>query len=623
MLLENISQDVRFATRTLGKTPGFTVVAIVSIALGVGANTAIFSLIDALMWRTLPIKDPQNLFSVATRKDQTIDRQIREKELRSMLENARLADLTAYSPERVSLSVDGNPEPSLDAEIVSGNYFSVLGVRPVAGRSIGPDDDRVLNGHPVAMISYGYWRRRFGLDPSTIGRPLSIAGSPFTIIGVTPPEFVGVEVGLAPDIFVPLTMESTVAQDGSCCAALARLKPGADPQQAVAELDSLYRRARPPAQKVDPATFTEDGKKFWAMGNREVHITMSPAAAGLSKLRQQFSQPLFILMAAVGVVLLIACANITNLLLARGAARRPEFAVRLALGARPSRLTIQLLTESLVLAVLGATLGILLARWATKLLVAFMSVGATPISLDLHPDIRVLSFTVAATLITGLLLGVAPVLHGTRIDLGSAMKGARKSSGSPSRLRPGRVLTVFQVALSFLLLIGAGLFVHSLQNLSASESGFSRESVFIVRIDARRIDSRDRPEWHRLDRAYQDLLEMVGRIPGVHSASLAHVTPASTEPNDFEGLHISAGKLSEPIRQVMIYPATSQGWGFRWCKAATSLRWTIATIPRPYASSMKHSRARCIQVKIRSARHVFTAACRRRGRAAPSCPSKS
>ncbi len=540
-----VFQDLRFALRTLAKTPGFTAVAILSIALGIGANTAIFSLIDALMWRTLPVKDPQTLFSVALKRDETVDRQIREKDLRPMRENARLADLAVYSPERVSLSVDGNPEPSLDAEVVSGNYFSLLGVSPIAGRSIEMDEA------PVAMISYGYWRRRFGLDPSAIGRTISIAGSPFTIVGVTPPEFFGVEVGLAPDVFVPLAMLDTVAPDSTCCDALARPKPGADPQQATAELETLFRHTQPPMPKMDPGMFTEDGKKFWAIGHREPHVTLSPAAAGLSKLRQQFSQPLFILMAAVGVVLLIACANIANLLLARAAARRPEFAVRLALGARPSRLAAQLLTESLLLAAIGAALGILLAGWATKLLVVFLSVGQTPIALDLHPDIRVLSFTATAAIVTGLLFGLMPALRGTRIDLTSAMKGR----GSPSRLRPGKILAVFQVALSLLLLIGAGLFVRSLQNLSESESSVSRDAVSIVSIDARRIDSRDRPEWHRLDRAYRDLLDTVEQIPGVRSASLAHVTPASTDPNDFEGLHIASGKLSEPIRQVMIYPS--------------------------------------------------------------------
>ena len=538
-------QDLRFALRTLAKTPGFTAVAILSIALGIGANTAIFSLIDALMWRTLPVKDPQTLFSVATKKDQTVEREFFYKELGSMRENARQVDLAIYSPERVSLSVDGNPEPSLDAEIVSGYYFSLLGVSPIAGRPIGLDDDG-----PVAMISYGYWRRRFALDPTTIGRTVSIAGSPFTIIGVTPPEFFGVEVGLASDVFVPFAMRETVAPDRNWWSVLARLKPGTNPQQATAELETLYHRARPPAPKMDP-NLTDDGKKFWTISHREPHVILSPAAAGLSKLRQQFSQPLFILMAAVGVVLLIACANIANLLLARAAARRPEFAVRLALGARPSRLAVQLLTESLLLAAIGAALGILLANWATKLLVVFLSVGPTPIALDLHPDIRVLSFTAAVAILTGLLFGLAPALRGTRIDLTSAMKGR----GSPSRLRPGKILAVFQVALSLLLLIGAGLFVRSLQNLSEPDAEVSRDTVSIVRIGAKAIDWRDRPEWRRLDRAYQDLLDTVEQIPGVRSASLAHVTPAGTDPNDFEGLHVPNGKYSEPIRQVMIYPS--------------------------------------------------------------------
>ena len=261
--IDNAAQDIRFTLRTLAKTPSFTAVAILSIALGIGSNTAIFSLIDALMWRTLPVKDPQTLFSVAMKRDQTVDLEFRDKELRSMRENARLVDIAAYSPERLSLSVDGNPEPSLDAEIVSGNYFSLLGVSPVAGRAIGLDDDRILNGHPVAMISYGYWRRRFGLDPSTIGCKISISGSPFTIIGVTPPEFFGVEVGLAPDVFVPLAMRETVAPDGICCAALARLKPATNPQHGNCRTgDSLSPRATTRAKRWTPRRSPRTERNF-------------------------------------------------------------------------------------------------------------------------------------------------------------------------------------------------------------------------------------------------------------------------------------------------------------------------------------------------------------------------
>ncbi|HTB11427.1 MAG TPA: ABC transporter permease [Bryobacteraceae bacterium] len=551
--IDNLTQDVRFALRTLSKTPGFTAVAVLSVALGIGANTAIFSLIDALMWRTLPVKNPQSLLSVALKRDQTVEPDLFYKDYNSLRDHSQLAELAACSPVRVNIAIDGNPEPSIDGEMVSGNYFSLLGVGPTAGRSIGPGDDRVQNGHPVAMISYAYWSRRFALAPSAIGRTLSIYGTPFTIIGVTPPEFFGAEVGLAPDIFVPLTMQDTVAPDHNRWAAFARLKPGIAAQQAAAELDTLYRRAQPP-DKFDASNFTGDGRKFHDVSTRTPHIILIPAAAGLSKLRQQFSQSLFILMAAVGVVLLIACANIANLLLARAAARRPELAMRLALGARPSRLLLQLLTESLVLAAAGAVLGILLARWATKLLVVFLSVGPSPIALDLRPDIRVLSFTTAVSIIAGLLFGLAPALRSTRIDLSSAMKGAGNSSSLPSRLRPGKILAVFQVALSLLLLIGAGLFVRSLQNLNQRDAGFPRESVSVIRIDIRPTDWRDRPEWFRLDSVYKNLLHTVQEIPGVRSASLAQVTPSSPHPMNFEGLISTTGKWSEPIGTITVYP---------------------------------------------------------------------
>ena len=233
LLTETIAQDIRFAVRSFLKTPGLTAIAVVSIALGIGANTAIFSLIDALMWRMLPVKDPHSLLSVVLKRDQTVETEIHYKDCLAMRENAQMTDLALYSLVRLSVSANGDPEPGVDAEMVSGNYFSVLGVRPIAGRPIGPDDDRVLNGHPVAMISYAYWTRRFGLAPSVIGRKISISGSPFTIIGVTPPEFLGVEVGLAPDVFVPLMMQPTVAADRSWFSLLARLRPGILPQQAT------------------------------------------------------------------------------------------------------------------------------------------------------------------------------------------------------------------------------------------------------------------------------------------------------------------------------------------------------------------------------------------------------
>lgn len=536
-----VIDDIRFALRIFAKTPGFTAVAIVSIALGIGANTAIFTLIDALMWRTLPVKNPQTLLSVALKQDQTIESELHYKYERALRENAQLTELAAYATVRMNVAINGNPERRLDGAIVSGNYFSLLGVNPIAGQAIGLNDDRNLNAHPLAMISYAYWSRRFALAPSVIGSQISISGTPFTIIGVTPPGFFGMEVGIAPDIFVPLTMQDGVAPDRNSRAVLARLKSGVGEQQAAAELDALYRRMLPP-DKFDPSHFTADGRKFHDAAAWTPHVSLIPAATGLSKLRQQFSQPLFVLMGAVGVVLLIACANIANLLLARAAVRRPEMAIRLALGARPARLIAQLLTESLLLAAVGAVLGIFLARWATKLLVIFLSTGQSPIALDLHPDIRVLSFTAAIALITGLLFGLAPALRATRI------------ANAPSCLKPGKILAVSQAALSLVLLIGAGLFVRSLQNLIGPASSSSRESVAVLRIDVQPIDWRNRPEWQRLDRAYKDLLETVESLPGVRSASLAQVTPSSPHPVNFEGLLTDSGKVSEPIGTITVYP---------------------------------------------------------------------
>src|SRR6266436_7777740 len=294
--IESTGQDIRFAVRTLAKTPGFTAVAVLSITFGIGANTAIFSLIDAIMWRMLPVKDPERLLAVVRNRGGTIQNGFTYKEYRAMREYSNVAELTAYSPARLNVSVDGSLEPTIDGQMVSGNYFSLLGVNPIAGRAIGPDDDRVPKGHPVAMISHGYWRRRFGLAPSTTGRTLSISGTPFTIIGATPPEFFGAEVGTAPDIFVPLMMQPTVEPAlenllenpivmRTWCLTLARLKPGVYPQQAASALEALYRQVTPPAPEAQKAR----GMVDW-------NVSLNHAATGLSELRLQFSQALFILM---------------------------------------------------------------------------------------------------------------------------------------------------------------------------------------------------------------------------------------------------------------------------------------------------------------------------------------
>jgi predicted permease len=537
-LAGSCAKDFHFAVRTLSKTPGFTAIAALSIALGIGANTAIFSLIDAVMWRMLPVKDPAGLWVVGDG--------MTYQEYETLRDDRQIADLAAYSPVRLNVNVDGVFEPTIDGQLVSGGYFSLLGVNPVIGRAIGAEDDRVPNGHPLAMISYGYWKRRFGLTPSILGRSISISGTPFTIIGVTPPEFFGVDVGIAPDIFVPVMMQPTAMPafenllvnpiiHREWLTTLARLKPGIHVLQATDALDARWRQALPPEIR--------SGR------NAPPKLALNPASTGISSLRRQFSQPLFVLMAVVGIVLLIACANIANLLLARAAARRSEFAMRLALGAGRWRLTRQLLAESIVLGGLGGICGILLARWAMRILVVYMSSGRSPITLDLNPNLRILGFTAAVSIGTGILFGLAPAIRATRIDPWSALKGAGGLlRGGHGGLRPGKLLAVAQVALSLVLLVGAGLFVRSLQKLSGESFGVSRDSVLIVRVEPKGSDQRNIPgTTARLDRTYRALLERVERVPGVRSASLGQSTP--TNPNPGAG-----GQITLPSGQTIRVP---------------------------------------------------------------------
>jgi predicted permease len=532
------------ALRTLLKTPGFTAIAALSIALGIGANTAIFSLIDAVMWRMLPVKDAASLWVVGDG--------MTFQQYQAVHATANVAEVAAYSPVRLNVSVDGSVEPTIDGQLVSGNYFPLLGVSPAIGRTIAAEDDRIPNGHPVATISYRYWKNRFGLAPSVLGSKILISGTPFTIIGVTPPEFFGVEVGMAPDVFVPVMMQPTVMPsvenllenpiiNKSWLTAIGRLKPGVSPAQAAATLDAAWRAGLP-----------QGGK---AAGFAPPKLMLTPASTGISSLRRQFSQPLFVLMAVVGLVLLIACANIANLMLARAAARRPVFAMRLALGAGRWRLIRQLLAEGIVLGVIGGAGGILLARWAMSLLVVYMSSGRSPIALDLNPNLIILGFTAAISIGTGILFGLTPALRATRIDPWVALKSA---GGALNRgaggLRPGKFLAVGQVALSLVLLVGAGLFVRSLQKMSGDSFGVPRDSVLIVRIEPKGSDQRNIPgTTARLDRTYRELLQRVEAIPGVRAAGLSQTTPTNPDTTIAGAVTLASGQVVR-VPMVMLYP---------------------------------------------------------------------
>ena len=539
--VDELGRDIQYGLRMLRRRPGFTVAVVLSLALGIGANTAIFSLLDAVMWRRLPVDRPEELWAVGDQYTHATFRVLAE-------DDAVLAGAAAYAPARLNVSIDGSVEPTAEGQLVSGGYFALLGVTPIAGRAIGREDDRVQNGHPVAMLSDGYWARRFGRDPTTIGRAISISGTPFTVIGVTPPEFLGVEVGTAPDLYVPIMMQPTAMMStsldlvtGSLLATispwlrvLARLQPGVSPEQATAVLEPSVRASflsqfggrlptsRPndlPSRKLAGVAATVEER---------LRPVLTPAATGFSDLRQEFSRPLFILMTVVGILLLIACANTANLLLARATARRREFATRLALGAGRWRLMRQLLVESVLLAALGGAAGLLLAGWATRSLVVFMSLGRTPIVMDLGPDVRVLTFAVSVSVLTGIVFGLIPVVRATGINVTPTLKGVPGLTGGRRGLGPDRLLAVSQIALSLVLLIGAGLFVRSLAALNDRDGGFGRESVLIVRVEPQGSDRRSTIEnSERLDRIYRELLSHVEAVPGVRSASLAQFTPTN------------------------------------------------------------------------------------------------
>jgi predicted permease len=550
--LDDTGRDIRYAWRSLRKHPGFAATAILSLALGIGANTALFTLINAVMWRMLPIRAPESLLVLTQRQGATVDN-FTYQQYTTLRDNASALSIAAFARARLNVRIDGQMEPTAEGQLVSGTYFPLLGVSPIAGRAFGPDDDRTPSGHPVAMISYGYWQRRFGLDPGIVGRSITLSGVPFTIVGVTPPEFFGVEVGTSPDLFVPLMMQPVVMpvsenllvtpiQYVTWVRVIARVASEMSPAQAQATLAPLSQleQFRPPNKRggVSPAPA----------------LALEYAATGLSDLRAQFSTPLRILMGVVGIILLIACANTGSLLLARSAARRAEFAVRVAIGASRARLVRQVLIEGLLLATLAGLCGIALAYYLTSVLVTYVSAGRSPIVLDLTPDLRVLLFAIAVSVITGLLFASVPAIRASKLAIESTsprdLAGTRQGSANPL---PVRVLVVCQVTLSLLLLLTAGLFVRSLQNLNRRDAGTDRDQILIVRVEPRGSDQRNFPGvTDRLDRIYRDLVGRVQQVPGVQSASLARSSPLT--PTNYGGLVTPPSGERRETRIATIYP---------------------------------------------------------------------
>ncbi len=526
--VDSTLQDLRYGLRMLWKDKGFTAIALLSLALGIGANTAIFSLVDTVLIKTLPVKNPEQLV-VLERGDvppgpmRTLSRAFYEQALaqRETLAGVCTFDMT----QRVNVALDRQAEVA-KAQRVTGGFFAVLGVNTLLGRNITEEDDKVPGAHPVVVISHRYWRRRFASDPAIVGKSISLNGHPFTIIGVTPPEFFGAVVGEAPDLWAPMMMSEQISPGFSFTKnlnspvypILARLKPEVSEQQACTLLTGLLRQTA--LEEIGIGIELLSPEKQQAL--RQQTVALTPASQGLASfgnlpsVRAQFSEPLRFLMAVVGLILLIACANVANLSLARATARRKEIAVRLALGAGRFRLIRQLLTESLLLAGLGGALGLALAWWGKRFLLEMAPSGRNPISLNVTLDARVLTFTAAASLLACILFGLAPAWRATAVDLAPALKDGSRGAEGGARLTAGKSLVVMQVALSLSLLISAGLFARSLGKLYALDAGFKKENVLMVSTDARMIGYQGK----QIAALHQRLLERFKTIPGVRSASL-------------------------------------------------------------------------------------------------------
>src|SRR5262245_8391267 len=511
-------QDIRYAARILLKNKLFTTIAVFSLALGIGANTAIFSLIDAVMLRMLPVKEPQELvlFQISSSRGQNYSFNYplyeRFRDRNQSLEGVIAA--TGVGRARLAVNEPGAEVESAQLNRVSGNFFSVLGVGAVIGRPLTETDDKIGSAQPVAVISYDFWKRRFGLDPGIVGKKITLNDRPLTIVGVAPPGFFGYEIGSKPDIWNPITETGDpILRQAPAWRfrVLGRLRNGANVWQARVEMDLIFRKQLDEAAGARAANWTPTQKRM----HFERQIELESGSAGYTRLRQQFRQPLLILMTIVALVLLIACANIANLLLARATTRRKEIALRLALGASRLRLLRQLLTESVMLAVIGGGLGLLFAHWCARILLSYLP-QQNQVALDLTPDLRVLGFTLSVSIFTGLLFGLTPALRATRLDLTASLKDITGTSAGRSRLALNKLLVVTQVALSLFLLVGAGLFVRSLQNLKNLETGFDRENLVQFNIDsgsgynlAQEVSLR------------KELLVRLERLPGVRSASFS------------------------------------------------------------------------------------------------------
>jgi predicted permease len=555
--LSELGQDVRYGCRTMTANKAFSALAVLLLALGIGANTAVYSCMESILLRSLPVADPESLVVLNWHsrppqegskewvhvihgvqgilwpgdKGALVSGMFPYGALETLREeNPVFSTLFGYFNGRIrNLAVRGQAT-SASTEYVTGEYFRGLAVSPAAGRLIDSEDDRP-GAAAVAVISFATSQQRFGVPSSAIGQPVLVDNVPFTVIGVAPPEFFGVDPAVAPDLYLPL--HTNLLVDGARAARMypdgnfywiemmGRLRPGVSMAQAQAALAPRFH------QWV-ATTATTDGERA-----KLPALMLNPGAAGLGSLRRQYSKPLYVLLAMVGLILAIACANIANLLLARAAARRREMAVRLSLGAGRFRVVRQLLTESVMLASLGGAFGVLFAIWGVRSLTLLLSHGQQNFTLHAELNWNVLGVTAALSVVCGLLFGLAPAIQSTRPDVIHALKNGR--GGGPHHRHVQHVLVVAQIAISFLILVAAGLFVRTLNNLHSVQLGYARENILLFSLNARQAGHRD-PE---IAIFYADLRKRFESIPGVSSATLS------------QSSIINAGRAGQAIRGPM------------------------------------------------------------------------
>jgi predicted permease len=526
------TNDLKLAVRGLFRNPLFSIVAILSLSLGIGANTAIFTLIDQILLRKLPVKNPEELvmlYQTGPHSGSNMGSRMHSYPIYQEYQKRAepLAEVVARRLAEASISIDNQTE-LIEVEMVSGNFFTMLGVGPAMGRVFNSqEDDQTYQGHPVAVLGYDYWNRRFDRDPAVIGKKILINNYPMTIVGVSAAGFAGIDPARAPQVRVPIQMKPIVVPEWGWVRmddertrwvqVFARLKSGYTIETAKPQLQGLFTQIR-------QHELTLPGAKYMNAYVRERFMTgkleLETADIGYSPLRNDFSTALIVLMAMVGLVLLIACANVANLLIARGFMRQREIAVRLSLGATRGQLVRQLLTESVLLSLIGGAVGIALSVALTRGLIALIP-QQQPLLIEPTPDLRILTFTFVLTFVTGIVFGLLPALRASNPDQWATLKesvGAVAGSGGSLFLRKG--LVAAQVALSFLLLFGAGLFVRSLQNLQTTDTGFQMDNLITFRLNP----ALSGYEQQQGTNFYNELLDRLNSAPGVKAAGLAAVS---------------------------------------------------------------------------------------------------